>query len=231
MKKIKEAICEYEYMTAGRFYDKTQKEIIFDLIARANFLCEQELTELKVLLFSEEIDDYKTETDCANGLLMLSLIKKSDYKKDILLNRKKTIEKLSEQRFFYDRGSWLKFINSDKNSFNNLFEKAVYLCSICKIEKAVNIFKQLAEACHYLSVKLTVALCKEWNDEREEARYLILLNRIKEELLYNEEPTEYEIRLHKIQNNIPKETIEEVYNKKITYFDENIEFGKHIGFN
>lgn len=230
MKKTSEVIGAYEYITAGRFYRKTQKEAILNLVTSAEFIDEQELNILKNLIFSEEIEDYKTETDCANGILMYSLINTDDYKKEILISRRRTIEKLVEKCLFDDHESWLKLINSDKRDFTNLFEKAIYLYSVHRPEKALTILKQLAEANHYLSVKLTAALCKDLHIEAEEARYLIILNRIKDELLYGEMSIEQEKRLRELQIKIPEQIIADAYNKEITYFDEDMEFGKPIGF-
>lgn len=231
MNRIKDTIQNYEYMTAGRFYSKAQRQAIFNLAARANLLRESEEAELKALIFSEELEEYKTQTDCANGILMASLLNNSEYKKEILLNRKQMIETLSDKRLFDSRESWLKFIHSGKNKFFNLFEKAIYLYSLQKVDKAVEILQEIAENYHHLSVKLIVALCRESEAANKEARYLILLNRITEELLYDEVPAEYENRLHEIWDKIPEEQIEEAYNLKLNYFSEDAEIGAHIGFN
>lgn len=231
MNKIKETIQDYEYMTSGRFYTEAQKKAIFNLAAQANMLRESEESELKALIFSEEMEEYKTQTDCANGILMASLLKNSEYKKEILLNRKQMIETLADKWLFDSRASWLKFIHSGKNKFNNLFEKAIYLYSIQKVDKAVEILQEIAENYHYLSVKLIVALSRELKAVNKEARYLIILNRITEELLYDEVPVEYEDRLHEIWDKIPEEQIEEAYNLKLNYFSEDAEIGAHIGFN
>lgn len=231
MDKIKATIHDYEYMTAGRFYSKMQSVILFNLVACANLLCENEKNELRDLIFSEEIEEYRTETDCANGILMASLLKSSEYKKEILLSRKQTLEVLLGKKLFNDRESWLKFIHSDKINFSNLFEKAIYLYSMQKADKALSVLKQIAENGHYLSVKLTVALCKELRNVSDEARCLILLNRILEELLYCEVPVEYVERLHEIWDKVSEDIIEDAYNKKLTYFSEDTECGAHIGFN
>ena len=230
MNKIKETIRDYEYMTAGRFYNEAQKRAIFNLAARANLLQESDESELKALLFSEEMQEYKTQTDCANGILMASFFKNSEFKNRILLNRKQTIESLSEKRLFDSRESWLKFIHLG-NKFCNMFEKAIYLYSLQKVDMAFKILQEIAENYHYLSVKLMVALCRETKSVNREARYLIILNRITEELLYDEAPAEYEDRLQEIWNEIPEEQIEEAYNLKLTYFSEDAEVGAHIGFN
>lgn len=231
MDRIKETIHDYEFMTAGRFYTEAQRQSIFNLVARANMLCESEEAQLKALIFSEEMEEYKTETDCANGLLMASLLKNSGYEQEILSIRKQTLESLSSKRLFDSRESWLKFIHSPKHTFLNRFEKAIYFYSVQKTEKCVEILKEYAEYFHYLSVKLMVALGRQLNSVNNEARFLVIFNRILEELLYDEVPTEYVDRLHEIWAQVPEEQIECAYNLKLTYFSDDLECGERIGFN
>ena len=231
MNKMKETIREYEYLTAGRYYSVDQKRAIFRLVARANALSEGEEAELSALIFSEDMAEFKTETDCANGILMASFLKNSNYRKEILSARKKTIETLNEKRLFDSKVSWLKFIHSDKNRFENLLDKAIYLYGRKKVDKAAETLKEIAESFHLLSVKLIASMYAELNLANEEARYLVILKRIIEELLYDEVPEEYGERLSKLRESVPEEFIKEVYGLKLTYFGEDWEYGAHIGFN
>ena len=231
MNRIKETIRDYEYITAGRFYSRAQKQTLFDLVSRANMLLEQERTDLAAVVFSSEVEQYYNEVDCANGLLLMSVIRDDSHIKDILTCRKKTLENLTGKRMWDSKDNWLRFIHTQNNNFYAQFENAIYAYSVDDINKSVTMLKPLADSCHRLSVKLQVALYGELPDKQEEAKYLILFKRITEDLYYEIFPAEFELRLKELLNKLPAKVVEEAHSIKLNYFSEFSNSMARIGFN
>ena len=229
MNRLTETIKDYEYITAGRFYSNAQKDILFKLVSDANMLHENEKSTLKALIFSSEIDDCKSEIDCANGLLLASVLNKSEYKQEILSNRKQTLLSLSGRRQFDSKEYWLKFIHSSAQKCN-LFEKAIYLCSVQKDAQAIEIIKDFAENCYCLFIKLAAAIFRKLRNVNGEARYLILYSRIQNDLLYEKIPSEFEDRMREISSKVPDNIINEANNIKLIYFCGDFEQSVRIGF-
>lgn len=230
MNKFNETIQNYEYVTAGRYYSEEQKKSIFHLSASANFLTEEEEAALFKTLFAPETEEYKTITDCLNGLLMAAIVDDGGYLKEILKNRSETLKELSKKSLFESKESWLHFQNSKRSSAASMLEKAVHAYGINDKKTALGLFKELAESCHVIAIKFAAALCREANDINGEITYLILYSRIAENLFYDKLPAEFEDRMQSIWKDASEEVIESAYDKSIFYFDEE-ETIKHIGFN
>lgn len=229
MDKKTEAIHDYEYITAGRFYGSFQKEELYRIISKSNLLDKDEDEDLKKLIFSAEVEECKDETDCANALLLNSVLNRSDYKKEILTNRKQTLTELSNKRQFDNKENWLQFIHSPGKQYGKMFEKAIYLLSVQKSTLATAIINELADKCNCLFIKIAANICRESGDIKGEAKYLILFKRIHKDLLFDEIAPEFESRLREIIGRVPKDIIIEANNLKLNY-SCGIEPNSPIGF-
>lgn len=230
MNKIKETIRDYECLTAGRYYSLAQKKALFDLVSRANFLKADERDNLANVIFSSDVEEYKDETDCANGLLLMSVVKSDNQLKEILTCRKKILTGLKERRLWNSKDSWLRFMHEENNSFYAQFDAAIYSYSVDDVDKSIAILMPLVQNCHYLSVKLLIALYRELPNNQEEAKYLILLKRIREELYDEVLSEEFELRLKELSRHLSQKVVESVKNVKLKYFNENSNGMSRIGF-
>lgn len=230
MSRVKETIRDYEFITTGRFYGEAQRKALFELVARANFLSKEAQANLADVIFSSNVEEYKDETDCANGMLLMSVLREDNHVKEILTCRKKMLEKLAEKCMWDSKGAWIRFMHEQHNNFYSQFDNANYAYSVDDINKAITMFTPLAENCHYLSVKILVALHRELTNKQEEAKYLILLKRISEELYYEILPEEFELRLRKVLSAISQEVVDSVGKMKLHYFNEYSNGMPRIGF-
>lgn len=229
MNRAKEAIRDYEFITAGRFYGKEQRKVIFDLVARANLLGEESQVALADVIFSSDVEEYKDETDCVNGLLLMSVLRDDNHVKEILNCRKKILTSLTEKRMWDSKGTWVRFMH-EHNNFYSQFDNSIYAYSFDDINKSIKTLTSLADNCHYLSIKLLVALYRELPNKQEEAKYLILLKRINEELYDEFLPEEFELRLQELLRHISQQVVESANNIKLKYFSDYSNGMPRIGF-
>ena len=230
MNRFTEAIRDYEFITAGRYYSLPQRKMIFDLVGDANFLSSEARTKIADVIFSSDVEEYKNETDCANGLLLMSVLHKDNYANTILTYRKKTLTNLTEKYLWDSKNAWIRFRHTKTNNFYSKFDNAIYAYCAGDVSKTVTILMSLADACHGLSIKLLSALTRAMHNNQGEVKYLLLFKRIIEELYDEVLPKEFELRLEELLYTFSQNTVEGSSNIKLRYFDEYSSGMSRIGF-
>lgn len=228
---VTETIRFYEHITAGRFYDRAQKEKLFEFSAKANFISESQADELRQVIFSPDVEDCVLMQDCENGLLF-EMVLENRYIKDILENRRKTLSSLITPRgkLWEDGFEWVTYLRAPKNEYRRLFERATFEYANGKVKTAVDGIERFAENCDTYSVKFLIAGYNALKNKEKELEYLLLYSRMLEELYCITTPSEIKNRIKKLAVNNAESIAEKVNNLKLKYFDEYDDGYIRMGF-
>lgn len=228
---LTETIRFYERITAGRFYDKAQREKLFEFSAKANFISESQADELRQVIFSPDVEDCALVQDCENGLLF-EMVFENRFIKDVLENRLKTLISLTTPRgkLWEDRFEWITYLSAPKTDYKRVFESATFEFANGNCQKALNQIEQFAKSCDIDSVKFVISASNALKNKEKELEYLLLYSRLLEELYFTAIPAEITSRIKKLSTKKTEQIVQKVKGLKLKYFDEYGDGSVRMGF-
>ncbi len=222
----------YESLTAGRFYSDCQKENLFELANRANFLESKEKEELFSSIFSPDLQFYQTKTDCENGLL-LEMVSQNKTREAILESRLKALKSITspnEDKPWANKSEWLAYANSPIGGYKQSIEKAIFKFAVGKVDEALKELENHAKNYDLFSLKLVTAIYSKLGDNKNELYYLLLIERIVKELYFEELPSRCKERIAKLSKEGNGDVENAVCAQNLRYFNERSAGVSKIGF-
>lgn len=229
---VLDAIQSYESLTAGRFYSDCQKENLFELANRANFLERKEKEELFSCIFSPDLQFYQTITDCENGLL-LEMVSQNKTREAILESRLKALKSITspnEDKPWANKSEWLAYANSTTGGYKQSIEKAIFKFAVGKVDEALKELEYHAKNCDLFSLKLVTAIYNQLGDGKKELYYLLLIERIVKELYFEELPSRCRARIAQLSQEGYGEVEKSANSQNLNYFNERSTSISKIGF-
>lgn len=229
---VKQTIRYYERITAGRFYDKAQKERLFELSAKVNFINEKQTNELRQAVFSSDVEDCATVYDCENGLLFV-MLNGDELTKEILDNKKRVLVDLlgkNGKPVWEDRFAWISDLHNPKMEYKRLFERAHFEFANGNLEKAVQTIQHFAKMCDLDSVKFLIATYSILGNSEKELEYLLIYSRLIKELYSSTLSPEARARIKQLTTAQTESLREKVNQITLKYFDEHDDCCTRVGF-
>ena len=229
---VTETINYYERLTAGRHYDRAQKEKLFSISAGAHFLDDGEKAELSQVLFSPDIEECVSVQDCENGLLF-EMVFENKFIKEILESRRKTVISQTgvfNQKLWEDRFSWVSYLRAQKGDYKRSFEGATFDYAIGNEQTALKVFEGFAANCDINSVKFLIAAYNSLGNAEKEFEYLLLYSRMLEELYAISVLPKMQQRIRELTSENNKGIAEKVKSVNLKYFSERDDAHTRMGF-